>query len=406
MNKYSTMFNKTFLIILTIIIKLSIGNIKAKQIDISYNKIKKYNNFRFLEDPITDPSSSIEISTTAEFSSSIEPSTTAEFSSSIEPSTITEFSSSIEPSTITELSYSIDPSNIIDISSSSIESSDVFGNYTLQIPGKTKKGGLSTGGIIALVIPCALAVIGAAIAAKLFTGKKPPAAPIIANNTTIIPPLESTMDTFKVQENLPPIEPKVNEVVKVEPPKEVVYQPYPVYKKSPPIPKVNRVFEPIYRAQKIPAQQIVEIKQEIPNISQVSQIMASPPQISQVISFPQIIEEKIPEPEHYISESQIIAESQVLPEIITSQISENKVLPMKLIPNVIRESQILPVTVLPTIHEGDNNEKIPEIINNNEIPINYNNTLSHIYKPSEELAMNYANDSIKIWIQFIHENKN
>lgn len=171
---------------------------------------------------------------------------------------------------------------------------------------------------------------------------------------------------------------------------EIIHPANIVYKENPSIPQINRVFEPLYPAKKIvPLQQVIEIKQFSPQITKVSQVIASPqisqigtsekvsqvitsqnipqvfnsPQISQVVKtqkISQIIQPQkvlhvnLPEskPVHYISESKIISKSEVLPEITTSQISPTKVLPVKIIPQITRTKEVLPVKVLPTIEEG------------------------------------------------------
>ena len=237
------------------------------------------------------------------------------------------------------------------------------------------------------------------------------------------PPSADVVTQSQIQPQIQPQPPTVQEIIH---PANIVY------KESPPIPQVNRVFEPLYPIKKIvPVQRIVEIKQASPQITQISQVMASPQisqigtsqKVSQVITsqkvsqvvtsskvsqignmqkVSQIIKPKEvsqvnlsePEPKHYISESKIISQSQVLPEINTSQISASKVLPLKIIPQITRKNEVLPVKVLPTIEQSaidttniENIQQIEQINNNNRIS---NQSIKPVYSSqiSENISIN------------------
>ena len=328
------------------------------------------------------------------------------------------------------------PSDSIEINPtiSSDSTNDSTGNVTFGTILK-KSDGLSTGAIIAIVIPCFVAVIGAvAVIALCSVSPKPPINPVINNTTGIPTMIESSMEELQVGPNPPPVEVVTQPQIQPQPRivQEIIHPANIVYKESPQIPQVNRVFEPMYPVKKvIPVQQVVEIKQSTPQISQVSQVMAFPqnsqigtsqnvsqvvtsqnmsqvvtsPQISQIIKtqkVSQIIKPQLvsqvnlpdPEPVHYISESKIISESQVLPEISTSQISASKVLPLKVIPQITRTNEVLPMKVLPTIDQGTFEstyvENIPQItqIKNNNINVNQSVKPVHSSQISENLLIN------------------
>ena len=128
---------------------------------------------------------------------------------------------------------------------------------------------------------------------------------------------------------------------------------------------------------------------------QISQIIKTQ-KVSQIIKPQQVSQVNLPDPEpvHYISESKIISESQVLPEISTSQISASKVLPLKVIPQITRTNEVLPMKVLPTIDQGTFEstyvENIPQItqINNNNINANQSVKPIHSSQISENLPIN------------------
>ena len=239
--------------------------------------------------------------------------------------------------------------------------------------------GLSTGGIIGLVVPCALALIAGIVAAALCPCRntQPPFEPNALTESTAKPVIiDSTVDNLYSNTQIqPPVQQVITPQV-VPAPVEITHSIYNVNKVAPPIPRVNRVFEPLYPAQKVvtvnqpvPPPQVVQVKQVVPQISKVTQVQSAPqisqkievkqtvPQISKVVQVkaaPQVSQKiYVPEPEpKIISTSQIVSPPQVLPETQTSHVNPSKVLPPKYLPKIRGETQVLPVKVLPVIDRG------------------------------------------------------
>ena len=259
---------------------------------------------------------------------------------------------------------------------------------------KFESKGLSTGGIIGLVVPCALALIGGIIAAALCPcrSSQAPFEQTTVTETTAKPVIiDSTMDNIHLDTS---IQPKVQQVITpqvVPTPVEISHSIYNVNKVSPPIPIINRVFEPLYPSQTVvtvnqpaPAPQIIQVKQAIPQISKVTQVQSAPqisqtievkqavPQISkitQVKAAPQVSQRiYVSEPEpKFISTSQIVSTPQVLPETQTTQVNPSKILPPKYLPKIRGETQVLPTKVLPVIDRGTKASSAIETIPNNAL---------------------------------------
>lgn len=356
----------------------------------------------------------------------------------------------------------ISTDNITDFSTSNI--TDNSTNST-----NIKGSSLSTGQILGITIPCVVAVIAAALATIFcIQCSKPQISPVI--NSMAVPTNGSSIDNFQSS----PPEPQINSELilpisqpQTQPPSQLLVQPIPQSQKNflgptipirngvPPIPKVNRVFEPLFPLQRqIPIQQIVQIKQAVPQISQKIEMTSSPkisqitkvkvipkitqttqvkvtpkiskitkvkvtPKITQttkIMGSPNFSQMNVTESKSFISESKVVSTSQVLPDIHTSQVSAGKVMPVKVLPNVLRQSQVLPPTILPPIDEGNVNtifEDNPNIINiNHNIPRNnikvfqkispVNNNikgqliekLPYITPVNEKLPMKYNNNEI------------
>jgi hypothetical protein len=251
--------------------------------------------------------------------------------------------------------------------------------------------GLSTGGIIGIVVPCALALIGGIVAAALCPCRntEPPFEQSTLNAKPVI--IDSTMDKmysnthteFPVQEIITP------QIVPA--PVEINHSIYNINKVAPPIPRVNRVFEPLYPSQKVvtvnqpvPTTQSIQVQQVVPQISKITEVQ-SPPQISQTIEVKQVVPQiskvtqveaapqisqriYVPEPEpKIISTSQIVSPPQVLPETQTTQVNPSKVLPPKYLPKIRGETQVLPTKVLPVIDRGTRASSAIETIPSNAL---------------------------------------
>ena len=272
-----------------------------------------------------------------------------------------------------------------------------------------KKGSsLSTGKLLAIILPCIAAVLAAALAAvfciKCADKPMPMPIPSVNNSANII---TTTASVENIIQPSPPVPQLNSELVLTLKPEtqvsqaEFVAQKIPYKKGVAPFPKVNRVFEPVYPVPK-PVPQVVKVKQTIPTVSQtkVSKVMAPPqPETSQ-----------IDVTESIVSQSQVVSETKVLPDTYTSQVSANEVMPPKVLPQVLGNSQVLPPKVLPTINQGNvstsyvqpnelqelqasyvsNSLNIPN--DNNYVADNINTKPPHISKVSEELPMNYVNN--------------
>jgi hypothetical protein len=174
-------------------------------------------------------------------------------------------------------------------------------------------------------------------------------------------------------------------------PVEINHSIYNINKVAPPIPRVNRVFEPLYPSQKVvtvnqpvPTTQSIQVQQVVPQISKITEVQ-SPPQISQTIEVKQVVPQiskvtqveaapqisqriYVPEPEpKIISTSQIVSPPQVLPETQTTQVNPSKVLPPKYLPKIRGETQVLPTKVLPVIDRGTRASSAIETIPSNAL---------------------------------------
>lgn len=244
---------------------------------------------------------------------------------------------------------------------------------------KFESKGLSTGGIIGLVVPCALALIAGIVAAALCPCRntQAPFEQTTLTETTSKPVIiDSTVDNLYSNTLT---QPQVQQVITpqvVPAPVEIIHSIHNVNKVAPPIPRVNRVFEPLYPSQRIvtvnqpvPPPQVIQVNQVVSQIPKVTQVQSAPqisqtievkqavPQISkvtQVKAAPQVSQRVyIPEPEpKIISTSQIVSPPQVLPETQTTQVNPSKVLPPKYLPKIRGETQVLPLKVLPVIDRG------------------------------------------------------
>ena len=230
-------------------------------------------------------------------------------------------SSTVVTDTINSSTVVTDTINSSTVAISSTESTDdnnstnsdaVDGNSTVTPTFRNTSSGLSAGGIVAIVVPCALALIGVGLAAA-FCKSTPAAMPPITPN--VMPStIDSSMSKFNTQpvttvnnlQEITEVSPPVKNVEVIQPTPVVQQHPiYPISKEPPTIPQDNRVFQPLYPSQAI-------------NVSQSS------PQVSQVI----------PKNEILASQSQLNP-GQVVQGINTSQATnQSQVLPVKVSPIV------------------------------------------------------------------------
>ena len=189
-----------------------------------------------------------------------------------------------------------------------------------------KSSGLSTGEILIIVIPCILFLIVMSII-------------IAVCGCTAKPPQEKIVTSVKVENFESSTNILKNEKVQPEivPPKQIIY--YQINNQIPPIPKINKVFEPM-----IPSTKIVTIKKTfqpviIKKIVKVVKPIQQQPKISE-------IKNPVTKPEV------IISSSKILPESHTSEVRDSKILPIKYLPKIKGETQILPLKILPPIDLG------------------------------------------------------
>ena len=189
-----------------------------------------------------------------------------------------------------------------------------------------KNSGLSTGEILIIAIPCILfLIVMSIIIAVCGCATKHP--PDKKDTSVKVENFESSTNNLKDEK-------AQTEIV---PPKQIIY--YQINNQTPPIPKINKVFEPM-----IPSTKIVTIKKTfqpviVKKIVKVVKPIQQQPKISE-------IKNPMPKPEV------IISSSKILPESHTSEIRDSKVLPAKYLPKIKGETQILPLKVLPIIDLG------------------------------------------------------
>ena len=171
-----------------------------------------------------------------------------------------------------------------------------------------KNSGLSTGEILIIAIPCILfLIVMSIIIAVCGCATKHP--PDKKDTSVKVENFESSTNNLKDEK-------AQTEIV---PPKQIIY--YQINNQTPPIPKINKVFEPM-----IPSTKIVTIKKTfqpviVKKIVKVVKPIQQQPKISE-------IKNPMPKPEV------IISSSKILPESHSSEIRDSKVLPEKYLPKI------------------------------------------------------------------------
>ena len=189
----------------------------------------------------------------------------------------------------------------------------------------SSSSGLSTGGIIGIAIPCIAALVGVGAAAAILGGSAP-AAPVLANPATTIPPanyVDTTAANLVVPQEIP-VQPQVIQPQVEIPPPQPVQQVVPIQKVEPPVIQkivpqpVQPQMVPVQQMQLVPVQQVemvpvqhvemVPVQEVIPTyqaaaqvVPQVTQVSQVAPQITQVSGIQQGIQggEFISAPEGY-----------------------------------------------------------------------------------------------------------
>ena len=189
----------------------------------------------------------------------------------------------------------------------------------------SSSSGLSTGGIIGIAIPCIAALVGVGAAAAILGGSAP-AAPVLANPATTLPPanyVDTTAANLVVPQEIP-VQPQVIQPQVEIPPPQPVQQVVPIQKVEPPVIQkivpqpVQPQMVPVQQMQLVPVQQVemvpvqhvemVPVQEVIPTyqaaaqvVPQVTQVSQVAPQITQVSGIQQGIQggEFISAPEGY-----------------------------------------------------------------------------------------------------------
>ena len=167
-------------------------------------------------------------------------------------------------------------------------SSDTSANMTYYDPDN-KSSGISTGGIVAIAVPCIAALVGVGAAAAILGASAPAAAPALATGAATAVPPPTFVDTTVAQLAVP--QPQVIPQPVVQP--EIV--PQPVQQVIQPIPKVETPvvnipqqpiitqpkMVPVQQVQMVPVQQVemVPVQQVVPTYQAAAQVA---PQVTQV----------------------------------------------------------------------------------------------------------------------------
>ena len=171
------------------------------------------------------------------------------------------------------------------------------GGNSTYIPSSSSSG-LSTGGIVAIAIPCIAALVGVGAAAAILGASAPAAAPVLANAAAVIPP-PTYVDTSMAQLAVPqqvPVQPVVPPeivqppVVEVPPQQPVVLQkiePPVVQKIIPQQPVVQPQMVPVQEMQFVPVQQVEMVPVQHVEMVPVQQVVPTVqteviPQVNQI----------------------------------------------------------------------------------------------------------------------------
>ena len=157
-------------------------------------------------------------------------------------------------------SYEASSTTPFTISSTSPTTPRTNGNSTISDYRKSSSGGLSTGGIVAIVIPCVAALIGVGVAAALLR------APATIPMQQISPGFDTSLDKFA---------PPTNEVIVQQPVQPVVVQQpvQPVVVQQP-----VQVVQPVQAVQPVPQQ--FAVVQEVVNVP--VQVVENVPYVEQI----------------------------------------------------------------------------------------------------------------------------
>lgn len=175
-------------------------------------------------------------------------------------------------------------------------SSDTSANMTYYDPDN-KSSGISTGGIVAIAVPCIAALVGVGAAAAILGASAPAAAPALAAAAVPTVPPPTIVDTTVAQLAVPqpqvipqpvvqpeivpqPVQQVIQPIPKVETPVvNIPQQPIITQPKMVPVQQIQMV--PVQQVEMVPVQQVemVPVQQVVPTYQAAAQVA---PQVTQV----------------------------------------------------------------------------------------------------------------------------
>ena len=175
-------------------------------------------------------------------------------------------------------------------------SSDTSANMTYYDPDN-KSSGISTGGIVAIAVPCIAALVGVGAAAAILGASAPATAPALATAALPTVPPPTIVDTTVAQLAVPqpqvipqpvvqpeivpqPVQQVIQPIPKVETPVvNIPQQPIITQPKMVPVQQIQMV--PVQQVEMVPVQQVemVPVQQVVPTYQAAAQVA---PQVTQV----------------------------------------------------------------------------------------------------------------------------
>ena len=167
-----------------------------------------------------------------------------------------------------------------------LQSDPVISNSTLPLPGnatidinrKSSSGGLSTGGIIAIIIPCIAALIAVSVLAALCRTIAVPKPDLIYQP----PYMDTSLEKFTSPNQIVVQQPQVKEVGEVHEEHEV--QELPVVKQVPVVQQVP-IVQHVPVVQQIPVVEHVPVVQQVPVVQHVP-VVQQVPVAQEVVAHP------------------------------------------------------------------------------------------------------------------------
>lgn len=170
------------------------------------------------------------------------------------------------------------------------------GNMTEYYDPDNKSSGLSTGGIVAIAVPCIAALVGVGAAAAILGASAPAVAPVVAAPAVATVPPPTFVDTSVAQLAVPqpqivqpvvqpeiipqPVQQVIQPIPKVETPVINIPQ-QPVIPQPQMVPVQQMQLVPVQQVEMVPVQQVemVPVQQVVPNYQAAAEVV---PQVTQV----------------------------------------------------------------------------------------------------------------------------